>query len=351
VSARETLPLGCSDPELSSSRSILTASRRTLEDLEVNGAQDRLMTREPFAAFSLGSSSTGCAARDLAALTKPRITFIVLATCGTGMAIAPVRIAPSVATLALLGTALIVASANVLNMWWERDTDALMLRTRRRPLPAGRMTPDVALFFGLALGALSIPMLIAVNALTAVLGVLALVTYVLLYTPLKRRTWLALWVGAVAGAMPPLMGWTSVTGSLYAVRGEHAAGLSGIMLSLLLFTWQLPHFNAIALFRAEDYARARLKVVSVELGKQAAKRHIAAYAALLVGVSYGLARVRGAGFAVAVAVLVLGALFLVLAGWGLRTRAGSCWAKAVFAYSIVYLSLLLAILVVDRVGV
>jgi protoheme IX farnesyltransferase len=309
------------------------------------------MTREPVTPRSLGFSNTGWAARDLAALTKPRITFVVLATCATGMAISPVRIGLSVAILALLGTALIVASANVFNMWWERDTDALMFRTRQRPLPAGRMAPHVALIFGLALGALSIPMLLAVNALTAVLGVLALVTYVLLYTPLKRHTWLALWVGAVPGATPPLMGWTAATGSLFAARGLAMAETSGILLSLLVFAWQLPHFEAIAIFRAEDYARADLKVVAVEQGERAAKRHIAGYTALLVSVSFGLARAHVAGFAFAISALTLGALFLVLAGWGLGARAGPRWAKGVFAYSIVYLSLLLAILAVDRIDV
>jgi len=309
------------------------------------------MISEPVTACSVGAPTTARAARDLVALTKPRITFIVLATCAAGMAIAPVRIAPSVAVLALLGTALIVASANVLNMWWERDTDALMSRTRQRPLPAGRMAPDVALFFGLALGASSIPMLVAVNALTAVLGVVALITYVLLYTPLKRHTWLALWVGAVPGAMPPLMGWTSATGSLFAGSGHPVAGLGGVLLFLLLFAWQLPHFNAIALFRAEDYARAGLKVVSVEQGERAAKGHIAGYTVVLVGVSFGLVAAHIAGFAFTLSAFALGALFLALSGSGLRARAGAGWAKGVFAYSIVYLTLLLAILVVDRVSV
>jgi len=159
----------------------------------------------------MAAPSFGRAVRDLARLTKPRITLIVIATCAAGMAIAPVRIPALVAFLALAGTTLIVASANVLNMWWERDTDGLMARTRNRPLPAGRLPPDVALVYGLALGASSIPMLMAVNTLTAALGVLALATYVLAYTPLKRHTSLALLVGAIPGAMPPLMGWTSAS--------------------------------------------------------------------------------------------------------------------------------------------
>jgi protoheme IX farnesyltransferase len=289
--------------------------------------------------------------RDLVMLTKPRITVIVVATCAAGMAIAPVRIPGSVAALALLGTTLIVASANVLNMWWERDTDGLMARTRQRPLPAGRMASDVALFFGLALGASSIPMLVAVNAVTAGLGVFALITYVLAYTPMKRHTTFALWVGAVPGAMPPLMGWTSATGSLWtwpAAPLAGYAGMGGLLLFLFLFAWQLPHFNAIALFRAEDYARAGLKVVSVERGARAAKRQIAGYSILLVAVSAALSASHVAGLAFELSSLALGALFLVLSTYGLRARAGAGWAKGVFAYSVVYLTLLLAILVVDR---
>jgi len=313
---------------------------------------------------TLGTLETARASsvlRDLALLTKPRITVIVVATCAAGMAIAPVRIAGSVALLAVLGTTLIVASANALNMWWERDTDGLMTRTRERPLPAGRLAPDVALFFGLALGASSIPMLMAVNGVTAALGAFALVTYVLAYTPLKRHTSLALWVGAVPGAMPPLMGWTSATGSLFGAlagvgSGASAGGgvrgspLGGLLLFSFLFAWQLPHFNAIALFRADDYARAGLKVVAVERGVRAAKWQIAGYAALLVLVSLGLAAARVAGLAFEVSALTLGALFLVLAGYGLRAKAGTGWAKGVFGYSIVYLTVLLAVLVVDRSG-
>jgi heme o synthase len=152
----------------------------------------------------------------------------------------------------------------------------------------------------------------------------------------------------VPGAMPPLMGWTSATGSLVAAHAQGAAGFGGVLLFALLFLWQLPHFNAIALFRAEDYANAGLKVVAVERGKRAAKGHIAMYTVLLVGVSLGLAAARVAGPAFAIVAGVLGALFLLLAGSGLRARSGAAWAKGVFAYSIVYLTLLLVVLVVDR---
>jgi heme o synthase len=312
------------------------------------------MIREPITAYdvpaasareSRGSRGGTRVVYDLIQLTKPRITTIVVATCAAGMAIAPAPVPAATALLALLGTALIVASANALNMWWERDTDGLMARTRQRPLPAGRLTPDVALFFGLALGASSIPMLMAVNLLTAALGLIALVTYVLAYTPLKRITPLALWVGAIPGAMPPLMGWTSATGSLHT-----PSSWAGVLLFAFLFAWQLPHFNAIALFRAEDYARAGLKVVAATRGARVAKWHIAGYSVLLVAISLALVAARVAGLAFAVSTFTLGALFLGLAGYGLSAKAGKDWAKGMFGYSIVYLTVLLAVLVVDRSG-
>ncbi len=287
-------------------------------------------------------ASLGMTVRDLAALTKPRITVIVLATAGAGLLAAPGKIGGFRAVLALLGTVLIVASANALNMWWERETDGLMKRTRTRPLPAARMAPELALVFGLALGAISIPLLFAVNALTGALGVLALVTYVAIYTPLKRHTTLALLIGAVPGAMPPLMGWTSVTGR---------ADAGGLVLFGVLFLWQLPHFMAIALFRMDEYTRAGLKVVPAVRGERAAKWMILGYTVLLVAMSVLLVPYRVAGSAYFVAAVVLGAAFLGLGIYGLLRKAGDVWAKGVFGYSILYLVLLLSTMLMDRVAV
>ena len=294
-------------------------------------------------------------ARDLLALTKPRITAIVLATCASGMAMAPGRLPWRQAVAALLGTTLIVASANTLNMWWERDLDGLMARTSRRPLPSGRMAAPVALAFGLLLAAVSIPLLLSVNLVTALLGVLALVVYVLVYTPMKRHSTLALLVGAVPGAMPPLMGWTSVTGSVLAAGPARAAALpqavqlGGVALFALLFIWQVPHFIAISFFRAKDYAAAGMKVVPVERGERVAKWQIFGYTLLLVGSSLGACGLAGATYLVAAC--VLGAFFVGLSAFGLRAEAGNRWARSLFAYSIVYLVAILAIMIVDRTPV
>lgn len=286
-------------------------------------------------------SSVARVARDLVALTKPRITAIVLVTGAAGAFLAPGHLALRTLLLSLAGTALIVGSANALNMWWERDTDAQMTRTRNRPLPAGRLSPDAALAFGLALGAVSAPMLFLVNRTTGLLGLVALVSYVAAYTPLKRHTHFALLVGAVPGAIPPLLGWSTATGTV---------GLGGVLLFALLFLWQVPHFAAIAIFRAQDYARAGLQVVSVQKGEGAARRTIALWTVLLVGASllfypFGLA--GRTYFAIATA---LGVGFLALAFRGIRGGKFDCarWARRVFAYSIPYLCILLVVLLLDR---
>jgi protoheme IX farnesyltransferase len=281
--------------------------------------------------------------RDLVALTKPRITTLVLVTGAAGICLAPGHVAFSTLLLSLVGTALIVGSANALNMWWERDVDGHMARTRNRPLPAGRLSPDVALAFGLALGAVSAPMLFLVNLTTGLLGLVALVSYVAIYTPLKRHTHLALLVGAVPGAMPPLLGWCTVTGGL---------GLGGLLLFAVLFLWQVPHFAAISIFRAQDYARAGLQVVSVQHGEQGARRTVAVWTVLLVAASLLFVPVGLAGRAYLGVAAALGVGFLALAFRGLRRDAFdvSRWAKRVFAYSIPYLSILLIALLLDRAG-
>jgi heme o synthase len=281
-------------------------------------------------------------AADLVALTKPRITVMVVATMlgGAWLAERAGKGHRSIAELvtALAGTVLVVSGANTLNMYLERDSDRLMARTKNRPLPAGRMAPAVALWFGLALSAVSVPLLtFGVNAVTGLLAAVALVSYVLLYTPLKRKTTLSLLIGAVPGAIPPLLGWTTVAGRVQ---------WPGVLLFAVLFFWQVPHFLAIATFRREDYRRAGLKVLPVERGDRVTRHHIVGYLAVLVLVSLLLVPfgIGGTGYLVAAA--ALGAAFFAVGAWGLRPSAGARWARGLFAVSIVYLVLLLAALMV-----
>ncbi|TMA92691.1 MAG: protoheme IX farnesyltransferase [Deltaproteobacteria bacterium] len=280
-------------------------------------------------------------ASDLLALAKPRITALVVFTTAIGLWLAPHGLRPLTIALTLVGTVLIVAAANVLNMYLERDTDALMARTMHRPLPAHRMDPGVALKFGIALAAVSVPLLtFAVGALPGLLASIALVSYVLLYTPMKRQTAASLLVGALPGAIPPLIGWTAATERL---------DLPGILLFAVMFLWQVPHFLAITLFRKEDYARAGLVVQPNEPGgEREARANIVRYTVALVAVSLlfvPLGVGRGAYLAVA---LMVGAVFLGYAIAGLRQGAGRRWARNLFLLSLLYLPVLFGALVLDR---
>lgn len=271
-------------------------------------------------------------------LAKPRVTFMILITTVTGLWLAPGPRDPRIWVLTLLGMALLVGGANALNMYLERDSDAFMTRTRRRPLPSGRLQPEVALVFGVATSALAVPLLgVGVNALTGALGAISLLLYVAAYTPLKRRSTMALFVGAVPGAMPPLMGWTAVTGQLDA---------GGYVLFLILFVWQLPHFLAISLFRQREYEAAGLKVVPSFSGVQGAKERIALYSLVMMTVSLQIVRAGvGGAFYLAVA-LALGGGLVTLAFMGLQRDAGERWARWYFRYTLVYLpALFLALLV------
>jgi protoheme IX farnesyltransferase len=280
-------------------------------------------------------------ASDLLQLAKPRITALVVFTTAIGLWLAPHRLRPITVGVTLIGTVLIVASANVLNMYLERDSDALMARTMHRPLPAHRMEPAVALKFGLLLAAVSVPLLtFAVGALPGLLASIALVSYVLLYTPMKRQTATALLVGALPGAIPPLIGWTAATERL---------DLAGVLLFAVMFLWQVPHFLAITLFRKGEYARAGLVVQPNEPGgDREARANIVRYTVALVAVSLLFVPIGVARSGYLVAALLLGALFLGYALAGLRRQAGVRWARNLFLLSLLYLPLLFGALLLDR---
>jgi protoheme IX farnesyltransferase len=270
--------------------------------------------------------------RDVVSLAKPRITLMVLITTAGGLSLAG-GIAPLKAVLTLLGTALVVGSANTLNCWLERDIDRYMARTRGRPLPAGRLDPTIALIFGGVLACISIPMLtLGVNALTGALAAIALVSYVAVYTPMKQWSPAALLVGSVPGALPPLIGWTAVTGRL---------DWAGIALFGVLFFWQLPHFIAIAIFRQDEYTRAGIKVLPAVRGLRVAKVHALVHSVL------ALVPLQVAGSLYLLVAGALGLAMVVLAIRGLHAGAGAKWARQLFAASLVYLPVLFAALALD----
>lgn len=248
--------------------------------------------------------------RDLIALTKPRVTSLVLATAACGIGMAPGRLSAGSVLLMLLGTLLCVGSANALNCFLERDTDRRMERTRSRPLPAGRLDPTLALVFGLLLGVLSIPVLaLGTNVVTGVLGLLALASYVIIYTPMKTQSPLALIVGAVPGALPPLMGYASVTGQI---------GAKGLLLFALLFLWQIPHVIGLAAYRKHEYVAAGIRVLPAVMSASRVRGYAVFAAVVLFSVSCVPVLVGWAGRNYLVVACVLGAAYI---GTALRAVA------------------------------
>lgn len=289
------------------------------------------------------------AIRDLVTLAKPSITLHVLVTAAGGLLLAPppegTTVTPLTWALTLIGTTLIVAGANALNMFIERDSDRLMARTKNRPLPAGRMAPRVAFMVGVVLSVSSLPFLVAVNLTTAFLAVLANVSYVLAYTPMKPRSHLALFVGAIPGAIPPLLGWTAATGRV---------DVGGLVLFGILFFWQIPHFLAIALFRRNDYAAAGLHVMPNVAGVPATKRAMVNYTAALVATSLLVFPLGIASGGYLIGAFALGCVFLAWACAGLGRPDNAAeptkdrWARSFFAISIVYLLALFTLLAAFR---
>jgi protoheme IX farnesyltransferase len=274
---------------------------------------------------------------DLIALVKPNIMVMALLTAAGAMSLAPGDVPLGRALWLIAGTALIVGSANTLNMWLERDIDCLMARTKNRPLPQHRLEPRTALVFGAVQGALSLPALASVNLVTAGLGLVALLMYVGVYTPMKQRSHWATWVGAVPGALPALMGWTAATGR---IDGP------GLAVFGVLFFWQIPHFHAIAMYRQRDYDAAGLKTLPGTHGLAAARHHIVFYLVVQVAVSLALVPLGVAGTPYLVTAAVLGTGVLLQGAGGLRGGTQK-WARQVFLASIIYLPVLFAVMVLD----
>jgi protoheme IX farnesyltransferase len=238
----------------------------------------------------------------------------------------------------LLGTTLVVGAANALNNWLEREVDGRMRRTRERPLPAGRLEPWVALALGLGVPAVALPALgWFTNGLTATLGALALFLYVVVYTPLKQVSPVALFVGAIPGAIPPLMGWTAVTGRI---------DLPGLALFAVLFFWQLPHFLAVSIYLKDDYGRGGLKVFALVHGERAAIAATVVATVALVPVTLWLVPLGLAGPAYGVAAAVLGGGLTAGALTGLWTDSPVRWSRSFFLGTLAYLTLLLAAILV-----
>jgi protoheme IX farnesyltransferase len=278
---------------------------------------------------------------DFLALTKPRLNLLVLMTTLGGLYLAaPGDVPLLLLAHTLIGTALVAGGASALNQVWERDTDGLMRRTRRRPLPAGRLRIGEGTWFGIALSAIGLLELgLKVNVASALVATATLVSYVLVYTPLKTRTSLATIIGAIPGALPPVIGWAAATGDI---------ALPALVLFGIVFFWQMPHFLAIAWLYRDDYARAGIPLLPVlepdgrRTGQQALLYAAALWPVSLMPIVVGL----GAALYASIAT-VLGFAFIALAASFARERSVAT-ARRLFIFSITYLPLLWAALVVDR---
>jgi len=274
-------------------------------------------------------------------LFKARLTLLVLLTAWLGF-YAGVRGAMDYLLMlhALLGTALMAAGASALNQWWERDLDGRMQRTQDRPLPSGRLRPRTVFWIGVACSASGLAYLAwAVNPLTAVLGLASLLIYLLVYTPLKRRTWLNTIVGAVPGALPPLMGWTAARGEL---------GREGWALFTIQALWQMPHFMAIAWIYREEYAKAGFQMLPVldPEGRRTA-RHALGFTLALLAASALPFLWSMTGPVYAGVALLLGLTF-VWHALQFSRHLTLARARQLFYVSILYLPLLLAALALDK---
>ncbi|MFM5932261.1 MAG: heme o synthase [Novosphingobium sp.] len=284
--------------------------------------------------------------RDFLSLTKPGVISLVVFTGLCGLLAAPERLHPVLGFTAILCIALGAAGSAALNQWWEADLDAGMKRTAKRPLPSGRMDKTSARDFGIALSAASVLIMgLAINLLSAVILLVSIIYYAVVYTIwLKPRTPQNIVIGGGAGAFPPMIGWVAATGDIT---------LMPVVLFMIIFMWTPPHFWALALFVQTDYAKVGIPMMPVVAGEKSTRRQILAYSVILLPLSMVPWFIGGTGAIYGVSAAVLSGLFLALSvPVGLRERTGDDDAmkpeKRLFKYSILYLFLLFAALVADR---
>ncbi len=273
---------------------------------------------------------------DYFALLKPRVMSLVVFTGLVGLAVAPGHIHPVLAFTALLCIAVGAGASGAINMWYDADIDAVMERTKERPIPSGRVSANEALAFGTVLSAASVVLMgLAINYVAAALLALTIGFYVFVYTMwLKRRTPQNIVIGGAAGAFPPMIGWAAVTGDVSA---------ESLVLFAIIFMWTPPHFWALSLWRDIDYAKAGVPMLPVVAGRDVTRRQIVLYSALLFPVAVMPYFLGYAGVVYGVGATLLSGLFLLLSlkVWRSKDEAS---AKQLFAYSLLYLFLLFAML-------
>jgi heme o synthase len=293
---------------------------------------------------SLSGSHLTARLADFVSLMKPRVMVLAVFTAFVGLAIAPAHLDLLHGFLAILAIVAGAGAAGVLNMWYDADIDAVMTRTARRPIPRGTISRAEALVFGLGLAGVAVAVLaLALNVVAAALLGFAIFFYVVVYTMwLKRQTPQNIVIGGAAGALPPVIGWVAATGEI---------GLEPLILFLMIFLWTPPHFWALSLNRADEYARAGVPMLPVVAGRAATTRQIFIYSALLVPISLLPWTLGFAGSIYAATAVVGGAIFVALA---LRLRSSNSGerrdASRLFVFSIFYLFVLFAALLADHIG-
>jgi len=286
------------------------------------------------------SASKGAEVRDFVRLLKPRVMSLAVFSGFAGLFVAPGSIHPILAAVAVLCIAVGAGAAGAINMWFDRDIDAIMVRTRGRPIPRGKVAPDDALAFGtvLSLGSVVI-MALAVNYVAAGLLAVAILFYVFIYTMwLKRSTPQNIVIGGAAGAFPPMIGWAAVTGGV---------SLESVVLFGLIFLWTPPHFWALALYRRGDYADAGVPMLPVVAGVRETKKQMFIYTLLLFPCAVAPYWLGVAGPLYGMAAAVLGGLFILSAIAVWRDDSDKS-AKRMFGYSIFYLFALFGAMILDR---
>ncbi len=279
---------------------------------------------------------------DFVQLLKPRVMSLVVFTGFVGLVIAPGTLHPVLAAIAILCIAIGSGAAGAINMWYDRDIDAIMDRTANRPIPAGRIAPNDALVFGGLLSLFSVGLLgLATNWVAGGLLASAILFYVFVYTVwLKRRTPHNIVIGGAAGAFPPMIGWAAVTGDV---------GAMPLILFAIIFFWTPPHFWALALFRSGDYGRAGIPMLPVVAGRRTTKAQMLAYTVVLLPLSVSPYLFGATGLVYGAGAALLGLLFIVSAVgvWREPDDAGDRRARQMFGFSIMYLFLLFALLLAD----
>jgi protoheme IX farnesyltransferase len=281
-------------------------------------------------------------ASDFFALLKPRVMALAVFTAFVGLMVAPGAMNPVIAVIAIGAIAVGAGAAGALNMWYDADIDALMSRTSKRPIPSGRVTPGEALGFGLVLSALSVMTLgVLVGWPAASLLAFTIFFYVVVYTMwLKRSTPQNIVIGGAAGALPPVVGWAAATGDI---------GVESLVLFLIIFLWTPPHFWALALFKIGDYAAAGIPMMPNVVGQASTRKQIFAYSLMLAPIGVLPWAVGFASGLYGIVSAALGAGFIWHA-WKLLVDKEMKRAKALFAYSILYLFAIFAVLLADTIA-